>query len=86
MKQMDIFDYIDSSNQEPMYEIGDRVKIKTAEELGSEDVETVAYLKDYQFGGKVGTVSYIHKGTVISYHVETKKGTAIVSEDELSLY
>jgi hypothetical protein len=85
-KQLDIFDYLEPTVDEPMYAVGERVRIKTAGELlldGINDVETIAYMTDYKFGGQKGTIKSIHTGKKVSYYVETKVGTAVVSEEEL---
>lgn len=70
---------------EPIYEVGNRVRIRAAKELESPDVETVAYLTDYKFGGKVGTITLIQVGAArVSYEVETSLGKAYVTEEELA--
>lgn len=83
MKQLDIFDYLEPTTKEPVYEVGNKVRIKTAKELDNPAVETVAYLTDYKFGGKEGVIKDIHIGKSISYYVDTKIGRAVVSEEEL---
>lgn len=84
MIQMDIFDLIEVTENEPIYEVGNRVRIKTAKEVDTEDVESIAYLTDYKYGGKVGTIKDIHIGKSISYYVDTSIGMAVVSESELA--
>jgi hypothetical protein len=82
MEQLDLFNI---PSLEPLYEVGNRVRIKKANELSNPDVETVAYLTEYKFGGQVGTIRSIHKSSkAISYYVETKVGTAVVSENEVA--
>ncbi|MED4819186.1 hypothetical protein P9654_04745 [Bacillus atrophaeus] len=93
MEQLSIFD-IEQPKQviekvknviEPIYETGNRVRIRAAKELESPDVETVAYLTDYKFGGKVGTITSVQVGvTRASYEVETSLGKAYVTEEELA--
>jgi hypothetical protein len=83
-EQIDIFDILEATSNEPIYEVGNRVRIKKASELQNPDVETVAYLTDYGYGGKKGTIREIHKGKAISYKVELSKGVAWVSEGELA--
>ncbi|WP_146876814.1 hypothetical protein [Bacillus subtilis] len=91
MVQLSIFDAAEETVKqpkqviEPIYEVGNRVRIRTAKELESPDVETVAYLTDYKFGGKVGTIKRIQVGTVrVSYEVETSLGNACVTEEEIA--
>ncbi|MCY7796984.1 MULTISPECIES: hypothetical protein [Bacillus] len=70
---------------EPIYEVGNRVRIRTAKELESPDIETVAYLTEYKFGGKVGTIKRVQVGTErVSYEVETSLGNACVTEEEIA--
>jgi hypothetical protein len=78
-EQLSIFDI---PLDEPVYEVGNRVRIKRASELKNPDIETVAYLDT--FGGKTGTVAEIHKGKSISYRVVTPKGDAWLKEEELA--
>ncbi|MEH7117251.1 hypothetical protein V7128_07490 [Neobacillus vireti] len=86
MVQLSLFDVLDEAHpREAIYEVGNRVRIKKAKELDNPDVETVAYLEAYSFGGKVGTIKEVKKGKKsVSYEVETSIGTAILSEGELA--
>lgn len=91
MVQLSIFDVAEETIKqpkqgiEPIYEVGNRVRIRTAKELESPDVETVAYLTDYKFGGKVGAITLIQVGAArVSYEVETSLGKAYVTEEELA--
>ncbi|MFL0442003.1 hypothetical protein [Bacillus subtilis] len=91
MVQLSIFDVAEETVKqpkqviEPIYEVGNRVRIRTAKELESPDIETVAYLTEYKFGGKVGTIKRVQVGTErASYEVETSLGNACVTEEEIA--
>lgn len=92
MTQLSLFDVYEETvdtaivkEVKAIYEEGNRVRILTAKELESPDLETIAYLTDYRYGGKVGTIKKVQIGSKgVSYEVETTIGTAYVSEGELA--
>ena len=83
---MNIFDILNTTKEnEPTYDVNDRVRIKNVKELVKPDAETVAYLIDYGHGGQIGTIREVHKcRRAISYKVEHPKGIAWVTEQELA--
>lgn len=90
-EQLDLFEvtwqqeHVQAAKPVNIFEEGNRVRIKNTEELDSPCVETVSYLTDYRFGGKVGTIKRVQVGTEsVSYEVLTTVGTAIVTEEEVA--
>ncbi|APT46609.1 hypothetical protein [Bacillus safensis] len=90
-EQLDLFEVtgqqeqVQAAKPVAIFEEGNRVRVKNAKELDSPCVETVSYLTDYRFGGKVGTIKRVQVGTEsVSYEVLTNVGAAIVTEEEVA--
>ena len=83
VQQVDLFDLLEPTDQEPKFKVGDSVIIKKVDELVNPDAETIGYLNDYRFGGQAGTILEVIAGTKICYKVSTKIGKAITYETEI---
>jgi ribosomal protein L21E len=83
-EQLSIFDIpieetepkVQENEQEEVFEIGDRVKVKDLDEVDFKmSVEDAYFLKAYS--GKKGKIVDIHRGKTVSYKIQLNNGELI---------